>query len=94
MIKVSKKEVLDALTKKALGYTSEEVTEEYQEGDGEITLTKRKVIKKEVPPDLSALKILLEEIAEKPITEMSDEQLQAEKERLLTLLKKTSYDKI
>ena len=63
MIKVSKSEVLDALTKKALGYTSEEVTEEYQEGDGEITLTKRKVIKKEVPPDMTALKILLEEIA-------------------------------
>ena len=94
MIKVSKSEVLDALTKKALGYTSEEVTEEYQEGDGEITLTKRKVIKKEVPPDMTALKILLEEIAEKPITEMTDEQLNAEKERLLTLLKKTSYDKL
>ena len=94
MIKVSKKEVFDALTKKALGFTSEEVTEEYQEGDGEITLTKRKVIKKEVPPDMTALKILLDEIAEKPITEMTDEELNAEKERLLTLLKKTSYDKL
>ena len=43
---------------------------------------------------MTALKILLEEIAEKPITEMTDEQLNAEKERLLTLLKKTSYDKL
>ena len=74
-----------ALEKKALGYDTEEVVEEYQEGDGEIRLTKKKVTKKNVPPDITALKLLLDniKIGEKSVEEMTDEELENEKNKLL-----------
>ena len=79
-----------ALEKKALGYDTEEVVEEYQEGDGEIRLTKKKVTKKNVPPDITALKLLLDniKIGEKSVEEMTDEELENEKNKLLELLNK------
>ncbi len=84
---VSDKDVKVALIKKALGYDATEVVEEYVSSDeGEIKLTKKKVTKKNVPPDMSALKILLEQ-NDRPIAEMSDEELEIEKERLLKLLR-------
>lgn len=49
--------------------------------DGELTLVKKKVTKREVPPDIKAVKMLLEERGE-----ASDEELEAEKLRLLSLL--------
>lgn len=77
----------DVLVRKALGYDVKEVVEEYVADEGgEIKLSKKKVTKKNVPPDLTALKILLDD-EEKPIRSMSDEELQKEKERLLNLLK-------
>ena len=58
---VSQSDFKDALVKKALGYDCTEVVEEYVSGDeGEIRLTKKKVTKKNVPPDISAAKILLD----------------------------------
>ena len=78
----------EALIKKALGYEQTEVVEEYVSGEeGEIKLTKKKVTKKNVPPDITALKILLEG-QEQPLSEMTDEQLKEEKVRLLKLLEK------
>jgi len=75
-----------ALVKKALGYDTMEIVEEYSGGDdGEIRLTKKKITTKNVPPDLSALKLLLEE-NDTPISELSDEQLESEKQRLLSVL--------
>ncbi|MGN0822794.1 MAG: hypothetical protein ACI4NG_03380 [Candidatus Gallimonas sp.] len=73
-----------ALEKVALGYSLEEVTEEYGVEDGELKLLKRREIKKEIPPDLKAVKLLLEE---KDYAAMSDEELESEKRRLLSLLK-------
>ncbi len=85
--KTSDKKIKTALIKKALGYDCTEVVEEYVSGEeGEIKLTKKKVTKKNVPPDISAIKILLCE-EEKDLSSMTDEQLNAEKERLLKLLK-------
>ena len=76
-----------ALIKKALGYDATEVVEEYVSDDaGDIKLTKKKVTKKNVPPDLTALKMLMEETDES-VAEMTDEQLEKEKQRLLELLK-------
>ena len=49
----------DALLKVALGYQVAEVTEEYAEIDGALKLTKRKKTKKDVPPDLKAVQMLL-----------------------------------
>ncbi len=75
-----------ALVKKALGYDATETVEEYSSGDdGEIKLTKKKVTKKNVPPDLSALKMLLEQ-DEREVCDMTDEQLDEEKNKLLDML--------
>ncbi|MBQ3492604.1 MAG: hypothetical protein IJA88_00685 [Clostridia bacterium] len=83
--KKSKCDFRGALVKKALGYDYKEVVEEYVSGeDGEVKLTKKKVTKKNVPPDITAIKILLEETP--PLSDMTDEELQEEKQRLLKLL--------
>ena len=77
------------LIKKALGYDVKEIVEEYvSDEDGTVKLSKKKVTKKNVPPDLTALKMLLE--SDKPISSMSDKELEKEKTRLLELLKQNS----
>lgn len=81
---MSEKEIRDAIMKVALGYSLEEVTEEYGVEDGELRLVKRKETKKDVPPDLKAVKLLLDE---KDFSVLSDEELEAEKQRLLKRLK-------
>ena len=70
---------------RALGYDADEVVEEYGFSEGEAVLVKRKVTRKRVPPDIQAAKMLLD--GTPPLTSLSDEQLQKEKERLLLLLK-------
>ncbi|MBE7081829.1 MAG: hypothetical protein E7372_04650 [Clostridiales bacterium] len=83
---VDKIDLEQALIKKALGYDATEVVEEYV-GDGEeIKLSKKKVTTKNVPPDMSALKFLLDE-TQKDASEMTDQELYEEKVRLLCLLK-------
>ena len=83
---VDKIDLEQALIKKALGYDATEVVEEYV-GDGEeIKLSKKKVTTKNVPPDMSALKLLLDE-TQKEVSEMTDQELYEEKVRLLCLLK-------
>lgn len=77
--------VVDALHRRAVGYATDEIVEEYAVQDGEETLVRRRVTKKEVPPDISAAKLLLER--EEPLEKMNDEALAAEKKRLLQLLK-------
>ncbi len=90
--KTSKKSQVDvktALLKKALGYDVEEVVEEYvEDSEGEIKLTKKKVTKKNVPPDVTALKMLMENQEESALETLTDEQLEAEKQRLLALFYK------
>lgn len=70
----------EAIMKVALGYSLEEVTEEYDVKDGEFRLVKRKEIKKDVPPDLKAAKLLIDE---KDYAALSDGELEQEKARLL-----------
>lgn len=83
-------EILKTLLKKATGYSHDEVQEEYSvRDDGEIALTKRKVIKKYYPPDSAALKAYLELAEGRSAADYSDEELTAEKARLLRELKKT-----
>ena len=79
-------ELSKTLLKVALGFQVAEVTEEFAEVDGELKLTKRKRIKKDVPPDLKAVQLLLSESGGS-ITGLSDEELEREKQRLLKLLK-------
>ncbi len=82
----------DALLKVALGYQLAEVTEEYAEVNGELKLTKRKKTKKDVPPDLKAVQMLLGGSGEE-LAALSDEELEREKARLLASLKEGSEEK-
>lgn len=81
--------VQKALIKRALGYDTSETVEEYSSDGTDMTMIKKKVTKKNVPPDISAAKLLLENIGEQAndLHSLSDEQLEAEKERLLSMLK-------
>ena len=69
-------ELKKALYKKAIGYTAKEVVEEY--GGEEGNLVKKKVSKKHVPPDMSAIKALMElqEVTD-DLSNKSEEELQA-----------------
>ena len=89
--KMKEEKISDALLKVALGYQVAEVTEEYAEVDGELKLTKRKKIKKDVPPDLKAVQLLLG--AENDYSNLSDEELEKERQRLLEELSKQEKKK-
>ena len=86
-VKKKEEKIGDALLKVALGYQIAEVTEEYAEVNGELKLTKRKKTKKDVPPDLKAVQILLSSGEAGDYSGWTDEALQAEKARLLAELK-------
>ena len=81
---MSEQKIKEAILKVALGYSLEEVTEEYGVENGELRLVKRKETKKDIPPDLKAVKLLMED---KDYTVLSDEELEAEKQKLLKRLK-------
>ena len=83
----------EALLKVALGYQIAEVTEEYAEVDGALKLTKRKKTKKDVPPDLKAVQMLLLGENGEEYTQFSDEELEAEKQRLLGELERAKPKK-
>jgi N-acetylglutamate synthase/N-acetylornithine aminotransferase len=80
-----------ALLKKALGYSADEVVEEYAtDDDGATKLIKKKVTKKHFSPDISAIKVLFEKYYKtyvEELADMSDQELEKEKERLLQIIK-------
>ena len=86
---MDEEEIKDAILKKAVGFESDEIIEEYTtDENGNAVLSKRKITKKYNPPDINALKFLLEqENMSDDFSNMTDEQLIAEKNRLLQLLK-------
>ncbi len=87
-------EILNAILKRALGYSYKEVQEEYGvREDGEVQLIKRKITDKYLPPDSGALKTYLELSQDAGVSDMSDEELQKEKERLLEELQKSKMQK-
>ena len=61
MDKKSQKKIRKALMDKALGYTTQEIIEEYGISGEEFVLQKRKTSTKTYPPDLSALQMLIDE---------------------------------
>lgn len=94
MEKKQEGKISDALLKVALGYQVAEVTEEFAEVDGELKLTKRKRVKKDIPPDLKAVQLLLSESGEGvSIEKMSDEELEKEKARLVAALAEKMKEK-
>ncbi len=77
-------EIKGALKKCAVGFGTSEVVEEFCMEDGELKLVKKKVTKKDVPPDIKAVKLLMDGGG---ISDLSDEELEAEKLRLMEMLK-------
>lgn len=83
-------EFITVLTKKAKGFSADEIVEEYSAGeDGNLVLAKRKISTKYFPPDTAAIKSVMELDG---ISKMSDEELLAEKVRLLAELKNLSAE--
>ena len=78
-----------ALFKCAVGFDTSEVVEEYAVDEGELKLVKRKVTKRDVPPDIKAVKMLLD--GEADIAGMSDEELEERRKKLIEMLKETNY---
>ena len=90
---LSDKEVKAALVKKALGFDATEIVEEYvSDEQGDRRLSRKKVTTKNVPPDVTALKMLLEDDGT-PVSQMTDDELEKEKTRLLELLSKRNKKK-
>lgn len=85
-------EIEKALIKKAVGFQVEEVIEEFAvDENGNQVLTKRKKTTKNVPPDVSAIKILLSYYDEKTFDElnaMTDDELRHQRDLLLQMLQK------
>lgn len=87
--------IVRALTRRAIGYTTEEIVEEYSFDEGRAVLTKRKVASKEYPPDLSAINTLLELLQDnRKVSDLSDEELKKERKRLLEELRKEEPEKV
>ena len=79
-----------ALIKCAVGFDTSEVVEEYAvDGDG-LKLVKKKVTKRDVPPDIKAVKMLLD--GEADAKEMSDEELEERRKKLIEMLKEETGD--
>ena len=85
--------IKEALLRKALGYEVKESAEEYSlDQEGHEILIKKKVSNKYYPPDITALKLLVEKFypdLNLDISMMSDEELLKEKEKILQLLKES-----
>ncbi|MBD5632412.1 MAG: hypothetical protein HDP34_04205 [Clostridia bacterium] len=62
--------------------------EEFAQVDGELKLIKKKVTRREIPPDIKAVKLLMDESCE----ELSDEELEAEKQKLIDILKENKFE--
>ena len=75
--------IIAAIRKKAKGYKVTEKVEEKQLVDGEMQVVKVRLSTKEVPCDISAVKFLSEMEAEKILDDMTEDELKAEKLRLL-----------
>ena len=87
----TKQLLIKILLKKAKGYAYHEKTDEYSVVEGKKQLIKSKVVTKRVQPDVNAIKALLMlNDASDDVTQMTDEQLQVEKLRLINLL--NSYE--
>ena len=78
--------LVSVLLKKAKGYLYREKTDEYNVVDGKKQLVKSKVVTKRMQPDVSAVKLLLQLDVGCDVSELSDDQLRAEKLRLIALL--------
>ena len=78
-------DIFGALKKCAVGLETNEIVEEFGVEDGELKLVKRKVTKRDIPPDIKAVKMLIDGGG---VDGLSVEELEEEKQKLLKLLNK------
>jgi len=84
---------LQALRQCITGMTTREVTTEYVHDDdtGEMKISKQKVIEKNIPPNIDIIKMIYQQMMTKQdYDSMSDEDLLAERKRLLEKLRSES----
>lgn len=79
-----------ALKKCAVGFDTGETVEEFVVQDGELRLVKRKVTRRDIPPDIKAVKMLMD--GRRGDGDLSDEELAAERQKLLKMLKEEDFD--
>lgn len=84
-------DILEAVVKRARGYTATETVEDYAVVDGALELVKKRVTVKDVPPDMTAAKMIMDDGG---TDELTDEQLAIEKRRLLTELSESENEKL
>lgn len=77
-----------ALKKCAVGFGTSEVVEEFSVEDGELKLVKKKVTRRDVPPDIKAVKLLMEG----DTVTLSDEEIEEEMKNLEKMLKEENFD--
>lgn len=89
------KETISELKKYLKAYSTKETLYEYvADDDGKLKISKKKVNKKVFPPNSEVLKILfqLTNTNAADFSNLTDEQLQKEKRRLLKILKEMDQD--
>jgi len=82
-------QIKDALKRCAVGFGTSETVEEFSVEDGELRLVKKKVTKRDIPPDIKAVKLLMDG---EGLDGLSDESLEEEREKLIKLLKEGNFD--
>ncbi|MDE6074865.1 MAG: hypothetical protein K2G26_00335 [Clostridia bacterium] len=85
----NRESVRDALKKCAVGLSASEVVEEFAVEDGELKLIKKKVTRRDIPPDIKAVKLLLDS---DDLSAATDGELEEERGRLLKMLKEGESD--
>ena len=64
------------------------MVEEFTVEDGELKLVKKKVTKRDIPPDIKAVKMLMDGGEET----LSDDELEAERQKLLVMIKENKFE--
>lgn len=85
----NRESVRDALKKCAVGLSASEVVEEFAVEDGELKLIKKKITRRDIPPDIKAVKLLLDS---DDLSAATDGELEEERNKLLKMLKEGDCD--
>jgi hypothetical protein len=81
-------DLMKALRKKARGYKTKEVVDEFVIDESSTpVLSRRKITYKDVPPDIGAVKTIAEILSGAGYKELTTEELKKEKQRLLEELR-------
>lgn len=84
-----KKKLEQALYERAIGFTQEDVSEEFGMVDNSLKLIKRKTSKKYYPPEIRAIEMMMENFSpDDDLKNKNLDELLKERERLIKMLDK------